>query len=165
VTSNGLELCVNCAEEHRERHNTHEQKGSEEDRSRGSHLIRYRTREGWPGGSHHVEDGHEETEPNGPVLGRQHTSRHRPSKFPLRGPFALPGLRHRALLLFEECCEGMGDRDPSGGESPPRDGIIDFLIDLLGQPYVRFPKALLLAGLSKALDAVAAQRIWHLTPI
>ena len=88
-----------------------------------------------------------------------------PRSFQLRGPFALPGLRHRALLLLEECCEGMGDRDPSGGESPPRDGIIDFLIDLLGQPYVRFPKALLLAGLSKALDAVAAQRIWHLTPI
>ena len=89
----------------------------------------------------------------------------RPSKFPLRGPFALPGLRHLALLLFEECRERMGDRDTSGGESPPRDGIIDFLIDLFGQPYVRLPKALLLAGLSKALDALAAQRIWHLTPI
>jgi hypothetical protein len=88
-----------------------------------------------------------------------------PRSFQLRGPFALPGLRHRALLLFEECREGMGDRDPSGGKSPPRDGIIDLLIDLFGQPYVRLPKAPLLAGLTKSLHALAAQRIWHLTPI
>ena len=88
-----------------------------------------------------------------------------PRSFQLRGPFALPGLSHCALLLFEECCEGMGDRDAARGKAPSCNSIIYLLIDLLSQPYVRLPKAPFLAGLTETLDALAGQGVWHLTPI
>jgi hypothetical protein len=48
------------------------------------------------------------------------------------GAFCFAWLRHRVFLLFEECCEGMGDRDTSGGKAPSRNGIINLLVDLFG---------------------------------
>lgn len=73
------------------------------------------------------------------------------------------GLSQR-FLLREIGCERMGDRDTSRRELPFRDGLIDLLVHLCGQPYVRLSKAPLFAGLPKALDTLAAQRIWHFTP-
>ncbi len=79
-----LELCVQCAEEHHERHNTHEQESPEEDRSRGSHLVAHNTSKRRPNCRCDIIHGHEETEPYGSALRLQYPSGHRQNG-PCRG--------------------------------------------------------------------------------
>jgi hypothetical protein len=101
----------------------------------------------------HIPDAH-------PSVGLQ-----RPSKFPLRGPFALPRLRHRFQLLTKKgCFESTGDGFLTRFEATVLNRLIDRITGGLGDPDVHLPIAPLTAEASETLNPEASRPISHGKP-
>jgi hypothetical protein len=85
-----------------------------------------------------------------------------PRSFQLRGPFALPGLRHDIPILFgKHGFEGMIDDVLTRLKPATFDGVVDRSAYKPRNPDVHLPIAALFAGLSEALNALGLLCIRH----
>src|ERR687897_3326261 len=85
-----------------------------------------------------------------------------PRSVQLRGPFALPGLRHDILLLLGKCgLEGMGDGFLTGLEATVLDGFVDCSPEKSWDPDVHLSVSPFPARFAKALNALDLLSIRH----
>ena len=76
-----------------------------------------------------------------------------PRSFQLRGPFALPGLRHDiSLLANEDCFKGIGNGFLTRFEPTIPYGTINRITGRLGDPNVHFPVSALTTETPKTLN-------------
>jgi hypothetical protein len=76
-----------------------------------------------------------------------------PRSFQLRGPFALPGLRHDiAILLGKHGFESMSDNFLPRLKATTLDRLVDCSAEKSRNPDVHFPVTPLTAGFSEALN-------------
>src|SRR5215204_2219828 len=88
-----------------------------------------------------------------------------PRSFQLRGPFALPGLRHDiSILLSEHGLKSMGDDLLACLEPPALDGFVDGSPKKSRYPDVQFPITAFTARLAEALNALDTLHVRHGTP-
>jgi hypothetical protein len=85
-----------------------------------------------------------------------------PRSFQLRGPFALPGLRHDIPILFgKHGFEGMIDDVLTRLKPATLDSLVDRSAYKPGNPDVHLPVTALFARLSEALNALGLLCIRH----
>jgi hypothetical protein len=85
-----------------------------------------------------------------------------PRSFQLRGPFALPGLRHDiSILANKDCFESMSDGDLARGEEAAINGFVDRSADFPRKPNIGFPVPPLAAGLTETLSPLPTRCISH----
>jgi len=85
-----------------------------------------------------------------------------PRSFQLRGPFALPGLRHDiSILLGEHGLEGMGDDSLTGPEATTLDSLVDCSVQRPWNPDVHFLVSPFPARLAEALNALGLLCVRH----
>jgi hypothetical protein len=85
-----------------------------------------------------------------------------PRSFQLRGPFALPGLRHDIQLLANEgCLKGLVDGFLTRLEAATLDGFVDRSANRLGNPHVHFPVSPFSTGFPEALNTFDSLYVRH----
>jgi hypothetical protein len=85
-----------------------------------------------------------------------------PRSFQLRGPFALPGLRHDiSILLGKHGFEGMGDDCLTGLEAAARDFFVDRSAQKPRNPDVQLLVSPFPARLAEALNALGSFSVRH----
>jgi hypothetical protein len=88
-----------------------------------------------------------------------------PRSFQLRGPFALPGLRHDiSILLSEHGLKSMGDDLLTCLEPAALDSLVDCSPQKPRYPDVQFPVSPFTARLSEALNPLDTFHVRHGTP-
>jgi hypothetical protein len=88
-----------------------------------------------------------------------------PRSFQLRGPFALPGLRHDiSILLSEHGLKSMGDDLLACLEPAALDSLVDRSPQEPRYPDVQFPITSLSARLAEALNPLDTFHVRHGTP-
>jgi hypothetical protein len=77
-----------------------------------------------------------------------------PRSVQLRGPFALPGLRHDiSLLANEDCFKGIGDGFLTRFEPTSPNGAINRISSRLGDPNIHFSISPLTTEIPKTLNS------------
>src|SRR3954466_1802527 len=85
-----------------------------------------------------------------------------PRSFQLRGPFALPGLRHDiSILLGKHGLEGMGDDGLTGLEATTFDSLVDRSVQKPRNPDVHFLVSPFPARLTEALNSLGSFSVRH----